>query len=125
MLPAKSLIFILLLLFGCKRENTSANVDFIGKTKRDVLLSLVSQERISNPHTGKLSIMIGAGPAYLYFDDLSDIMKDNKVMNATKIDVCFNKKMTGIKKGLSFYRLSFNNKNIVVNQEKMTVSDAF
>lgn len=125
MLLVKSLIFTLLLLSSCKGENTSANIELIGKTKRDVLISLSSHERLQNPHTGKLSIMIGVGPAYLYFDGVNDIMKNNRVMNATEIDAFFSNKMIGIKKGLSFYRLSFNSKDIVVSQKKMTVSDAF
>ena len=111
------IIPMIVFLMGCDRID---QVDYIGKTRNDVIRLCADYSKFPHPSDAKKEkkIMIGFNSGYRYYDSVDQAIHDKNLMNATSININFKYGKKWWRRGLYYYTVYFDNQGVVVNQKE-------
>jgi len=110
------LIFIVLILVGVGcRPNTPVN--YIGKKRTEIIELCDKYEKYDPPNGGIPKIMIGFNSGYRYYSNITEALSDDNLLKASSISINFSYGKQGLKRGLYFYKIYFDQDGVAIDQK--------
>ena len=124
------LIFIwgMVFLTGCSGFSRLPDINFIGKSREEVIK--VFAEHPEKSHDGQINLMIPVSRhapldcnGNLYFKTVEDALADERIQKAPAIGGCRTERCLAIPGGWDYYEVVFDKNNIAVSQKMSSYFD--